>query len=105
MNIFSYHSDTTVNYSEFGKFTIVMSIVPYSRTMLNYGNFEIGTGCRHFANYCIILPQKNYTNPCSSKIGKPLKKFVNCYHNQRKYPFPLRFEDQIFALVVTFLHH
>ena len=34
-----YHSDTTVNYSEFGQFTIVMSIVPYSRTMLNYGNF------------------------------------------------------------------
>ena len=34
-----YHSDTTVNYSEFGQFTIVMSIVPYSRTMLDYGNF------------------------------------------------------------------
>jgi hypothetical protein len=38
MNIV-YHSDTTVNYSEFGQLTIVMSIIPYSRTMLNYGNF------------------------------------------------------------------
>ena len=70
-----------VNYSEFGQFTIVMSIVPYSRTMLDYGNFLIFTGCRHFANYCIILPKKNYTNPCSSKIGKPLQKLVNCHHN------------------------
>ena len=34
MNIV-YHSDTTVNYSEFGQF----NIVPYSRTMLDYGNF------------------------------------------------------------------
>ena len=34
-----YHCYTTVNYSEFGQFIIVLSIVLYSRTMLNYGNF------------------------------------------------------------------
>ena len=39
LTIVYYAKMNIVNYSEFGQFTIVMSIVPYSRTMLDYGNF------------------------------------------------------------------
>ena len=39
LTIVYYGKMNIVNYSEFGQFTIVMSIVPYSRTMLDYGNF------------------------------------------------------------------
>ncbi len=77
------------------------------RTMLNYGNFLIGTGCRHSANYGIISPKKIYTNPCCPKIGNPLQKFINSQSvilNTEKPDEIRTIEIQIFELAATRLN-